>query len=619
MTTGRPPDPGGNAAGVWPLILAAAAVVFMAGAAAWLAFAPPEGEREAGRTYTVWHASQAVTAYNRLRRAIVSAQRSSGTDPDGINNIRALATTFTQTVTRVRDGHQTDPVVDALISRLDADQKQILAAIRQLDDPAAAPLPNDSTELAQLSEAVNQDTAVRVEHDEYVTNRQRLIVAGIVAALVAIGLWLMGLLWRKSQETGALRRALGDLTFQLREARDAAGRADAARARLISTTSHDLRAPMDAVLSLTDSLLEERSSPAQREITARIRDAGGNVLRALDDVLDFTTLESGGLTLDERPFSPEAVTAAAVQGIEAQARAKGLTIVAIPAPGLPRLLLGDADRIARILFRLAANAVKYTDKGGVSLQVLCVDRVYEQATIEWVVTDSGKGIDPARLDNLFGTEEQAEDAGGTGLGLAVCKRLVVRMGGSISVESAPGEGARFRVRVPFGVTSAVATGARPPASQSAASLRNKLRDMGRRPRVLMAEDTPAGQFILRQLLAREGIAPEMVADGRAAVIAAEADRYDVICMDLKMPEMDGLEAARRIRSGRGPSARTPIIAVTASTSPGDVRACRDAGMNMFVAKPVRREALLDAILAALMQQEPGYDPSIGNDTGQAVI
>ena len=133
----------------------------------------------------------------------------------------------------------------------------------------------------------------------------------------------------------------------------------------------------------------------------------------------------------------------------------------------------------------------------------------------------------------------------------------------------------------------------------------------------MAEDTPAGQFILHQLLAREGIVPHLVADGRMAVRAAQADRFDVICMDLKMPEMDGLEAARLIRTGRGLSAETPIIAVTACTSPEDVQACQDAGMNIFVAKPVRRETLLNAILEAL-GPEVGTDPSVDADASQPV-
>jgi hypothetical protein len=364
------------------------------------------------------------------------------------------------------------------------------------------------------------------------------------------------------------------------------------------------------VLNLTDSLLEERLQPAQRELTGEIRDAGANILRVLDDVLDFTSLQSGDLTLNERPFSPEAVTAAAVVRIEARSRAKGLTIVAIPSPGLPKVLLGDPDRIGRILFKLAANAVKFTEKGGISLQVLCIERTAGLATIEWVVTDTGVGIDPARLDRLFGGAAEMEQVrnGRTGLGLAVCQRLVTRMGGCITVESVVGEGTRFRVRLPLRALPAGAARVSATPPPSAAPLREKLRALGRPPRFLLAEDTPAGQFILRQFLAREGIAPDMVADGRAAVMAAESDRYDVICMDLRMPEMDGLEAARRIRSGPGPSARTPIIAVTAGTSETDIQACKDAGMTLFVAKPVRREILLKALLTALSHPHAGSDP-----------
>src|SRR5580658_4613302 len=269
--------------------------------------------------------------------------------------------------------------------------------------------------------------------------------------------------------------------------------------------------------------------------------------------------------------------------------------------------------MGRILVMLSSNAVMFTEKGGISLQVLCVERSAVLATIEWVVTDTGAGIDPKRLDRLFGGGGETE-RGRTGLGLAMCQRLVTRMGGCITVESVVGEGSRFRVRLPLRALPAGAdrVNATPPPA-SAAPLREKLRALGRPPRFLLAEDTPAGQFILRQFLAREGIAPDMVADGRAAVMAAEADRYDVICMDLRMPEMDGLEASRRIRSGRGPSADTPIIAVTASTSEADIQACKEAGMTLFVAKPVRREILLNALLTALSNPNCAAGPILAPD------
>jgi two-component system, sensor histidine kinase len=364
---------------------------------------------------------------------------------------------------------------------------------------------------------------------------------------------------------------------------------------------------MDTVMSLADSLLEQPLTPAQGDLAGRIRLAGGELARALDDAIDYASLRADALTLRDQAFSPEAVTAAAVAGVEARARAKGLTIVAIPAPGLPRMLLGDSDRVGRVLARLLANAVRLTEQGGVSLQVLCKDRNAISAMLEWVVTDSGAGMDPARIDLLFGADPDAlsrpDDDDSPDLGLALCRRLVSRMGGGMSVEQAAGEGTRFRVRLPLRIAPAGRSVAKLATAPSAAPLRDRLQAMGRRPRLLMAEDMPAGQFILRQLLAREGIAPDVVGDGRAAVRAAERNRYDVICLDLRMPDMGGLEAARRIRSGRGPSATAPIIAVTAHNTAADIQACQSAGMTMFIEKPVRRETLLNAILASLAGPE----------------
>jgi signal transduction histidine kinase/ActR/RegA family two-component response regulator len=620
MSAGTLADPGGPV-GVHGLArvllpLSAVIVVLGAGVAAWLAFSSPGGAREPGRTFAVWHTSEAVTAYVRLRRSIAK-----GYVADGVDEVGLLADTFAQSVARMHEVDQSaairnDPAIGTLARRLDAARKQLPALLRQRGEPGTAPeqpAPADDTaELVRLSEAVNQESAILAEQDLNAAEHRRWIASGLMATLAGLGFLLIGVVGRKTSEAGAMRLTIGDTEARLRAALDAVERAGASKSRFIATASHGLRAPMDAVMSLIDSLLEERLPSAHREIAVRIREAGGGLQRALDDVLDYATIEAGDLALDERPFSPEALTAAAVAGIEAQARAKGLTIVAIPSPGLPRLLVGDADRIGRILFRLASNAVKFTTTGGISLQVLCVEREPGKTTIEWIVTDTGIGIDTARLDRLFGAEQPDSSS----LGLAVCKRLALRMGGDIAVESTLGEGSRFRLRVPLRLAPSSGTSATQPPSPSASALRERLRTMGRRPRLLMAEATPGGQFILRQLLAREGIAPEIVGDGRAAVIAAERDHYDVICMDLRMPEMNGLDAARRIRSGRGPSARTPIIAVTASTSAEDMLACKDAGMTLFVAKPVRRETLLNAILAALSGEDHDAEPRFAPEARQ---
>jgi signal transduction histidine kinase/ActR/RegA family two-component response regulator len=497
------------------------------------------------------------------------------------------------------------PGAGALAAPSAAPRTATLAA--PLAAPLAATLADDTVELARLNEAVNQEGAVRAEQQKDAADRRRALTAALVVALAAAGLLMIGLLVERSREFQISSRALRQTGERLRRALETAGRAEITSARFIAAVGQDLRAPMDTVMSLADSLLEQPLTPAQGDLAGRIRLAGGELARALDDAIDYASLRADALTLRDQAFSPEAVTAAAVAGVEARARAKGLTIVAIPAPGLPRMLLGDSDRVGRVLARLLANAVRLTERGGVSLQVLCKDRNAISAVLEWVVTDSGAGMDPARIDLLFGADPEAvsrlDDDDATDLGLALCRRLVSRMGGGMTVEQAAGEGTRFRVRLPLRIAPAGRSVAKLATAPSAAHLRDRLQAMGRRPRLLMAEDMPAGQFILRQLLAREGIVPDVVGDGRAAVRAAERNRYDVICLDLRMPDMDGLEAARRIRSGRGPSATAPIIAVTAHNTAADIQACQSAGMTMFIEKPVRRETLLNAILASLSGPE----------------
>jgi signal transduction histidine kinase/ActR/RegA family two-component response regulator len=591
-----------------PPVLAAVLIV-CSGIAAWSAFTPPVSFREPARTYALWHESEATAAFARLQHAAAAGQ--------GAESVAALARKFAQAVTRSRQAASVpdDPAVNVLADRLEEARKRL--AISPNGVSAALANSDELIELTGLLEAANQEGAVFAERDADAADRMHWLLVGMLVLVTAIGLVSIAGLTRRLRDLAAVRHALDATTIELQDAKNAAGQAAAAKAHFMAAATHELRAPIETMMSLTNTLLEEALDPSQREVAVRIRDAAGNLPRVLDDAQDYVTLESGEMTTDERVFSPEAVTKAAVLAIESQARAKGLTIVSTPAPGLPKLLLGDCERVSRILFRLANNAVRFTGKGGVSLQVLCAERSAGHATIEWVVTDTGAGMDQSRLDRLRGAESP-EDGVRTGsppeagMGLSLCQRLATRMGGAMTFESGVGEGTRVRVRLPFKTAANVARTQAPP---SAAPLRDRLRAMGRRPRLLMAEDTPAGQFILRQLLAREGIAPEMVADGRAAVLAADAERYDVICMDLRMPEMDGLEAARRIRSGRGQSAKTPIIAVTASTSPADVQACKDAGMTMFVGKPVGRETLLNAILAALNENR-AIDPPIESDRRQ---
>ena len=602
------------------LSLVAAGLILAASYVAWHAYVVQRGMRETVREHTIWKISQAVTAYAALQQAVVAAWNAGPAADDAhagevrVELVRARLNAFIGQVAHLAE-HEADvtlvavPEMNTLITRLEMDLRQFQDVRFLTRDPdATRRMTIEMVEILRLTEAVNQADTLRARIDERTVARLRWLLSSILVMLVSTGLLLLLNLARRMNELDVARHALENTATGLRDALDAAGRADAAKARFIATVSHEIRTPMNAVMGLADALLEDRLTPAQREMAVMIRDSGGNLLRMLNDILDHAKLGAGRMTLEEAPFSPQFVTETTVVTIGASARAKGLSIVAIPSPGLPRRLLGDSGRVGQILLNLASNAVKFTESGGVSIQVLCPERDERKATIEWIVTDTGVGIEPGQIDRLFQDFSQADETvfnrfGGTGLGLAICKRLVTQMEGTIVVESTPAEGSRFRVRLSFPVTSASAETTKD-ATSAVDGFRALVRGMGRAPRVLVAEDNPTNQFVIGQVLKREGIVPDIVADGRAAVSAAEARCYDIICMDMRMPEMDGLEATRAIRAGQGASAAVPIIALTASAFPEDIQACHDAGMTLFVPKPVRKEALFGAMLAVLTNPPP---------------
>jgi CheY-like chemotaxis protein len=357
--------------------------------------------------------------------------------------------------------------------------------------------------------------------------------------------------------------------------------------------------------------LDEALTEDQREAVVAIRDSGDTLLRILNDILDFSKLDAGRMTFETAPFSPTGLAHDALSVYGPHAAAKGLAIVVDADPALPAAVLGDAGRIRQVLHNLVANAVKFTDTGKVIIGVRCVDRSAKAAAVEWSVGDTGIGIPPDKLGTLFDAFVQADDSitrrfGGSGLGLAISKQIVDRLGGAIEVRSVPGQGSDFRVRLTLPLAREIAPLVDP--RQTAEELRTRLAALGRPLRVLLAEDNPTNQFVMTRLLKGFGIPVDIANDGAEAVRAAAGTAYDLICMDMRMPEMDGLEATRAIRRRDGPSQSAPIVAMTANAFPEDMAACQAAGMGDFVAKPVSKERLVEALLRAL-PDDPGTSPA----------
>jgi CheY-like chemotaxis protein/HPt (histidine-containing phosphotransfer) domain-containing protein len=383
----------------------------------------------------------------------------------------------------------------------------------------------------------------------------------------------------------------------------AAEAANAAKTTFLAMMSHEIRTPMNAVLGMATTLLDTHLSAEQRRYVVAIHNAGDSLLEILNDILDFSKLESGRLSLENIAFSADALVANTLSIIGPRATAKNLAIRSVRDPTLPPALVGDAGRIRQVLLNLVSNAVKFTAAGEIVVSTRCSAIKDGKAVVEWTVSDTGIGIAPERIGSLFTNFVQADNSinrrfGGSGLGLAICKRLTEQMGGDIGVTSTPGNGTAFSFRLTLPVAAAIAVPEQHDETACAA-LQMRIAAFGRPLRALIVDDNPTNRLVAGRMLKDFDIQTDTACDGAEAVTAANRFNYDLILMDLRMPEMDGFQATRTIRARGGRLAAVPIVAFTANAFPEDIKACLEAGMNGFVVKPARKKALVDAILRVL--------------------
>jgi signal transduction histidine kinase/DNA-binding LytR/AlgR family response regulator len=391
----------------------------------------------------------------------------------------------------------------------------------------------------------------------------------------------------------------------------AAEAANAAKSTFVAMMSHEIRTPMNAVLGLATTLLETTLEADQRRFVQAIHDAGDSLLEILNDILDFSKLESGQLSLEHLAFSADALVHNTLSIIGPRASAKELTIRSVGDTALPPAVIGDAGRVRQILLNLVSNAVKFTSAGEIAVSTRCVSCDGLHATIEWAVSDTGIGIAPEKIGSLFVNFVQADNSisrrfGGSGLGLAICKRLAEQMGGEIKVTSTLGRGSVFSFKLTLPVAEHVAV---PEQNDQAVydALSARIAAFGRPLRVLIADDNPTNRLVAAKMLKDFEIQTDTACDGAEAVTAANRFSYDLILMDVRMPEMDGLQATRVIRSRGERSPALPIIAFTANAFPEDIEACREAGMSDFVVKPARKKAMVEAILRVLPEPALAID------------
>jgi hypothetical protein len=460
-----------------------------------------------------------------------------------------------------------------------------LATLKPGLDALAAPIHSMTLSASHhVSEQIAERNSTVRRHN------QVALALTVFLSLLVLSFGLMAM--RQMRLLGERQRALVDLTAHLREARRQAEAASEAKSVFLANMSHEIRTPFHGLLGMLSLLRDTGLNARQVDYLRTATESADHLLTILNDVLDMSLLESGRLALSEEPVDLRDLLREVESLMRPQAQLKSLALHIDADPGVPEKVRADRTRVKQILFNLVNNAVKFSDRGVVVVDLHRASAEDGSEQLEFVVTDTGIGMDQATLDRLFkrfsqGDESRSRRHGGTGLGLEISRSLARLMGGDVTAKSVPGEGSSFSFRMPLhGITPApkVVAPAQAAAEPPLASMSSL--------RVLVAEDHPVNRQYMAALLEGMGHRPFFAGNGLEAVQAIREQRFDIVLMDLHMPLLDGVGATLSIRAlPDGVAATVPIIALTADAFAQTRERCLMAGMNDFLAKPVSPDRL----------------------------